>query len=212
MVTLKHDDKLQDGSECAFQVEVFRLVYSKPYPALISCPRTDPLMGHLTFFVTYVKWLSFDPFLHFIFQCALLYTTVYGQRRIRVSTLSLPCTTLLSNLFRSAVVDTQFACFLKQGLLWILYCESTFFSWLVREHLLFQLFSLFHFITLYDRRILMNVYHLYNLTCSGERNPFQSTSTSQGTSDKPLHQHPAFISQILCYSFVSWTTYPSRGA
>ncbi|KAF7123253.1 hypothetical protein RHSIM_Rhsim12G0137600 [Rhododendron simsii] len=46
--------------------------------------------------------------------CALLYTTVYGQRRIRVSTLSLPCTTLLSNLFRSADLDTQFACFLKQ--------------------------------------------------------------------------------------------------
>ncbi|KAJ0798067.1 putative Zinc finger, Sec23/Sec24-type, sec23/Sec24, trunk domain, sec23/Sec24, helical [Helianthus annuus] len=43
MVTLKHDDKLQDGTECSF-------------------------------------------------QCALLYTTVYGQRRIRVSTLSLPCT------------------------------------------------------------------------------------------------------------------------
>jgi protein transport protein SEC24 len=66
MVTLKHDDKLQDGSECAF-------------------------------------------------QCALLYTTVYGQRRIRVSTLSLPCTTLLSNLFRSADLDTQFASFLKQA-------------------------------------------------------------------------------------------------
>ncbi|KAJ4964766.1 hypothetical protein NE237_016615 [Protea cynaroides] len=66
MVTLKHDDKLQDGTECAF-------------------------------------------------QCALLYTTVYGQRRIRVTTLSLPCTTVLSNLFRSADLDTQFACFLKQA-------------------------------------------------------------------------------------------------
>ncbi|KAA8542857.1 hypothetical protein F0562_024009 [Nyssa sinensis] len=66
MVTLKHDDKLQDGSECAF-------------------------------------------------QCALLYTTVYGQRRIRVSTLSLPCTSMLSSLFRSADLDTQFACFLKQA-------------------------------------------------------------------------------------------------
>ncbi|GKB82510.1 transport protein Sec24-like protein, partial [Tanacetum coccineum] len=65
MVTLKHDDKLQDGNECSF-------------------------------------------------QCALLYTTVYGQRRIRVSTLSLPCTTMLSNLFRSADLDTQFSCFLKQ--------------------------------------------------------------------------------------------------
>ncbi|KMT02852.1 hypothetical protein BVRB_8g194310 isoform B [Beta vulgaris subsp. vulgaris] len=66
MVTLKHDDKLQDGAECAF-------------------------------------------------QCALLYTTVYGQRRIRVSTLSLSCTSVLSNLFRSADLDTQFACFAKQA-------------------------------------------------------------------------------------------------
>ncbi|PON36117.1 Zinc finger, FYVE/PHD-type [Parasponia andersonii] len=66
MVTLKHDDKLQDGSECAF-------------------------------------------------QCALLYTTVYGQRRIRVTTLSLPCTNMLSYLFRAADLDTQFTCFLKQA-------------------------------------------------------------------------------------------------
>ncbi|KAE8653862.1 Protein transport protein Sec24-like [Hibiscus syriacus] len=65
LVTLKHDDKLQDGSECAF-------------------------------------------------QCALLYTTVYGQRRIRVTNLSLPCTNMLSNLFCSADLDTQFSCFLKQ--------------------------------------------------------------------------------------------------
>ncbi|XP_059643687.1 protein transport protein SEC24 C-like [Cornus florida] len=65
MVTLKHDDKLQDGSECAF-------------------------------------------------QCALLYTTVYGQRRIRVSTLSLPCTSMLNSLFRLADLDTQFTCSLKQ--------------------------------------------------------------------------------------------------
>ncbi|GFP82411.1 protein transport protein sec24-like at4g32640 [Phtheirospermum japonicum] len=68
MVALKHDDKLQKGSECSF-------------------------------------------------QCALLYTTVYGQRRIRVSTLSLPCTNMLSNLFRAADLDTQFACILKQALL-----------------------------------------------------------------------------------------------
>ncbi|XP_010252184.1 PREDICTED: protein transport protein Sec24-like At4g32640 isoform X2 [Nelumbo nucifera] len=66
MVTLKHDDKFQEGAECAF-------------------------------------------------QCALLYTTVYGQRRIRVTTLSLPCTSVLSNLFRTADLDTQFACFLKQA-------------------------------------------------------------------------------------------------
>ncbi|XP_010521258.1 PREDICTED: protein transport protein Sec24-like At4g32640 isoform X2 [Tarenaya hassleriana] len=66
MVTLKHDDKLQDGAECAF-------------------------------------------------QCALLYTTVYGERRIRITTLSLPCTNNLSNLFRSADLDSQFVCMLKQA-------------------------------------------------------------------------------------------------
>ncbi|CAN7070027.1 unnamed protein product [Brassica oleracea var. botrytis] len=66
MVTLKHDDKLQDGAECSF-------------------------------------------------QCALLYTTIYGERRIRVTTLSLPCTNLLSNLFRAADLDSQFACMLKQA-------------------------------------------------------------------------------------------------
>ncbi|CAH8307444.1 unnamed protein product [Eruca vesicaria subsp. sativa] len=64
MVTLKHDDKLQDGAECGF-------------------------------------------------QCALLYTSIYGERRIRVINLSLPCTSMLSNLFRSADLDSQFACMLK---------------------------------------------------------------------------------------------------
>lgn len=64
MVTFKHDDKLVEGTECAF-------------------------------------------------QCALLYTTVYGERRIRVTTLSLPCTSVLSNLFRAADLDAQFAYFMK---------------------------------------------------------------------------------------------------
>uniref|UniRef100_A0A1D1Z3K7 Protein transport protein Sec24-like At4g32640 n=1 Tax=Anthurium amnicola TaxID=1678845 RepID=A0A1D1Z3K7_9ARAE len=66
MVTFKHDDKFQEGTECSF-------------------------------------------------QCALLYTTIYGQRRIRVTTLSLPCTSLLGNLFRAADLDTQFTCLLKQA-------------------------------------------------------------------------------------------------
>ncbi|XP_062182390.1 protein transport protein SEC24 B-like [Phragmites australis] len=66
MVTFKHDDKLQENSECGF-------------------------------------------------QCALLYTNVYGQRRIRVINLSLSCTSMLSNLFRYADLETQFACFLKQA-------------------------------------------------------------------------------------------------
>lgn len=66
MVSFKHDEKLQDGSECCF-------------------------------------------------QCALLYTTIDGQRRIRVMTLSLPCTTVLSNVFRGADLDAQFTYFLKQA-------------------------------------------------------------------------------------------------
>jgi protein transport protein SEC24 len=66
MVTFKHDDKFQEGSECSF-------------------------------------------------QCAVLYTTVFGQRRIRVTTLSLPCTSVLSNLFRGADLDAQFTYFLKQA-------------------------------------------------------------------------------------------------
>lgn len=66
MVSFKHDDKLQDGSECCF-------------------------------------------------QCALLYTTLYGQRRIRITTLALSCTTVLSNVFRGADLDAQFAYYLKQA-------------------------------------------------------------------------------------------------
>jgi hypothetical protein len=68
----------------------------------------------------------------FIVQCALLYTTVYGQRRIRVTNLSLPCTNNLSNLFRLADLDSQFVCFLKQGI-----------EFFVR-HSLCCLFTLFH--------------------------------------------------------------------
>ncbi|KAF9594960.1 hypothetical protein IFM89_035530 [Coptis chinensis] len=48
------------------------------------------------------------------FQCALLYTTIYGERRIRVTTLSLPCTSVLGNLFRAADLDAQFTYFMKQ--------------------------------------------------------------------------------------------------
>ena len=60
---------------------------------------------------------SFISCLRFLYdiQCALLYTTITGERRIRVINLSLPCTSMLSNLFRSADLDSQFACMLKQG-------------------------------------------------------------------------------------------------
>ncbi|GAB2234596.1 hypothetical protein Droror1_Dr00003853 [Drosera rotundifolia] len=91
MVTLKHDDKLQDGAEYAF-------------------------------------------------QCALLYTTIYGQRRIRVITLSLSCTSTLHNLFRTADLDTQFTCFLKQVALEV----PTVPLMQVREQLMNQSVSILH--------------------------------------------------------------------
>eukprot|EP00898_Chlorokybus_atmophyticus_P000326 jgi/Chlat1/1294/Chrsp118S01733 len=41
-------------------------------------------------------------------QCALLYTTIEGERRIRIHTLSLPATSVLANCFRGADLDAQF--------------------------------------------------------------------------------------------------------
>jgi protein transport protein SEC24 len=48
-------------------------------------------------------------------KSALLYTTTTGQRRIRLNTLSVPCTTALASLFRGADLDAQFTYFLKQA-------------------------------------------------------------------------------------------------
>lgn len=100
MVMLKHDDKLQDGSECSFQVALISLIY-------------HPSPHYLVNFIFLNHCLIILIFFHI--QCAVLYTTVYGQRRIRVTTLSLPCTSMLSNLFRAADLDTQFSCYMKQG-------------------------------------------------------------------------------------------------
>lgn len=102
MVTLKHDEKLQDGAECSFQAMTISFWLFKFHNIFFTKK-----------FHTIFSILLSSPFC--LLQCALLYTTVDGQRRIRVSTLSLPCTTILSNLFRSADLDTQFACFLKHG-------------------------------------------------------------------------------------------------
>lgn len=115
MVTLKHDDKLQDGSECAIQVfgRFTARVYSKGFMIVSSLYIT---LGNLLVTVDEnILLILFWLCILFIIQCALLYTTVYGQRRIRVITLSLPVTSMLSNLFRAADLDTQFCCFLKQG-------------------------------------------------------------------------------------------------
>ena len=48
-------------------------------------------------------------------QSAILYTTVTGERRVRVHTISLPTTTALATVFRGADLDAQFSFLLKHG-------------------------------------------------------------------------------------------------
>ena len=48
------------------------------------------------------------------FQCALLYTTSAGERRIRVHTLSLPTTAVLGSVYRSADLDAQMHAILRR--------------------------------------------------------------------------------------------------
>ncbi|CAG8555774.1 1225_t:CDS:10 [Paraglomus occultum] len=48
-------------------------------------------------------------------QCALLYTTVTGQRRVRTHNISVPVTTLLANVFRFANMDTTVSFLAKQA-------------------------------------------------------------------------------------------------
>lgn len=49
------------------------------------------------------------------FQCALLYTTQQGERRVRVHTLCLPTSTQLSSMYRGADLDAHVAVVLKKG-------------------------------------------------------------------------------------------------
>ncbi|GJN13349.1 hypothetical protein PR202_gb00042 [Eleusine coracana subsp. coracana] len=105
MVTFKHDDKFQENSECAFQVI---MLYMEAREILVPVPK------FLSSFVIECKeLLSLTDFCCiFSVRC---YTTVFGQRRIRVMNLSLTCTNMLSNLFRYADLETQFTYVVKQG-------------------------------------------------------------------------------------------------
>ncbi|KAI7862769.1 Sec23/Sec24 trunk domain-containing protein [Spinellus fusiger] len=50
------------------------------------------------------------------FQCALLYTTVHGQRRVRVHTLCLSITQTMSTIFRQADVETSMSLIVKRAI------------------------------------------------------------------------------------------------
>lgn len=56
------------------------------------------------------------PFL--LFQCALLYTSVSGQRRLRIHNLSLNCSSQLSELYKSCETDALINFFAKSGKTW----------------------------------------------------------------------------------------------
>ena len=58
-------------------------------------------------------------------QCALLYTTAEGQRRIRVHTISLPVTNVMANLFRSSDLDAIINISLRQAVRQLLDSTST---------------------------------------------------------------------------------------
>lgn len=48
-------------------------------------------------------------------QCALLYTTIGGQRRLRIHNLSLNCSSQLSELYKSCETDALVNFFAKSG-------------------------------------------------------------------------------------------------
>ncbi|CAO1626197.1 unnamed protein product [Parajaminaea phylloscopi] len=48
------------------------------------------------------------------FQCALLYTTSYGERRVRCHNIAVPVTNLLGNVFRYADLDSTIAYYAKE--------------------------------------------------------------------------------------------------
>ncbi|CAM0137524.1 unnamed protein product [Umbelopsis sp. WA50703] len=56
-----------------------------------------------------------DPKLEASFQCAMLYTTATGERRVRVINLSLPVTDNIANVFRNAQMDVTVSLFMRQA-------------------------------------------------------------------------------------------------
>uniref|UniRef100_A0ACD5YJU3 Uncharacterized protein n=1 Tax=Avena sativa TaxID=4498 RepID=A0ACD5YJU3_AVESA len=94
---------------CSIKFYLFILLNSVKFILLLQ------IDSDKTIVVTFKHDDKFQENSECAFQCALLYTTVYGQRRIRVINISLPCTSMLSNLFRYADLETQFTYIVKQA-------------------------------------------------------------------------------------------------
>ncbi|KAF7048208.1 hypothetical protein CFC21_057009 [Triticum aestivum] len=94
------------------QVQDYSGNFCKRVPTDIDLPAID---SDKTIMVTFKHDDKFQENTECGFQCALLYTTVYGQRRIRVINISLPCTSTLNNLFRYADQEAQFTYVVKQA-------------------------------------------------------------------------------------------------
>lgn len=50
------------------------------------------------------------------FQIAMLYTTAQGQRRVRIHTISVPCTSIISTVFKCAEMDSTINFLAKAGM------------------------------------------------------------------------------------------------
>ncbi|KAK3142960.1 hypothetical protein QOZ80_4BG0355110 [Eleusine coracana subsp. coracana] len=94
------------------QVQDYLGSFCKRVPTDVDLPAID---SDKAIMVTFKHDDKFQENSECAFQCALLYTTVFGQRRIRVMNLSLTCTNMLSNLFRYADLETQFTYVVKQA-------------------------------------------------------------------------------------------------
>eukprot|EP00698_Gefionella_okellyi_P007110 TRINITY_DN1731_c0_g1_i1.p1 TRINITY_DN1731_c0_g1~~TRINITY_DN1731_c0_g1_i1.p1 ORF type:complete len:899 (-),score=217.06 TRINITY_DN1731_c0_g1_i1:346-3012(-) len=69
-----------------------------------------------TFAVQFKHEDKLDETREAVFQCAMLYTTASGERRIRVHTMGVPVTAMMGNLFRLADSDALLAFFVRNGI------------------------------------------------------------------------------------------------
>lgn len=101
-VEFKHDDTLSEETGALMQVCV--------KPSFI------PDWSYLKSFLWRLKTqVCLKLMFHAFSQCALLYTTIGGQRRLRIHNLSLNCSSQLSELYKSCETDSLINFFAKSG-------------------------------------------------------------------------------------------------